>query len=127
MSGHWLNSKRVPIVGIVLTFVVGVILFLPFPGWQKFVGFITSATVLSYALVPPALIGMAVISWLGQYDGRDTIPFWWDIVVVALFSLAVYALALSVRLAPERTQELIGDLTAEAEEEQRELGAAPAH
>ncbi|TML07156.1 MAG: APC family permease [Actinobacteria bacterium] len=74
---HWLNSKRVPIVGIVLTFVVGVILFLPFPGWQKFVGFITSATVLSYALVPPALIGMAVISWLGQYDGRDTIPFWW--------------------------------------------------
>ena len=70
---------------------------------------------------------MAVISWLGQYDGRDTIPFWWDIVVVALFSLAVYALALSVRLAPERTQELIGDLTAEAEEEQRELGAAPAH
>ena len=116
-----------PIVGIVLTFVVGVILFLPFPGWQKFVGFITSATVLSYTLVPPALISMAVISWLGQYDGRDTIPFWWDIVVVALFSLAVYALALSVRLAPERTQELIGDLTAEAEEEQRELGAAPAH
>jgi hypothetical protein len=76
---------------------------------------------------PPYIAGMAVISWLGQYDGRGTIPFWWDIAVVAVFSVAIYGLALSVRLRPERTQELIGDLTEEAEEEERALGAATAH
>jgi amino acid transporter len=76
---------------------------------------------------PPYIGGMAIISWLGQYDGRATIPFWWDIVVVAVFSLAIYAIALTVRLGPERTQELIGDLTAEAEEERAALGEAAAH
>jgi hypothetical protein len=76
---------------------------------------------------PPYIVGMAIISWLGQYDGRATIPFWWDIVVVAGFSVAIYAAALTVRLPPERTQELIGDLLEEAEEEKAELGAAGAH
>ena len=33
----------------------GMIVFLPFPGWQKLVGFITSATVLAYAMAPLAL------------------------------------------------------------------------
>ena len=73
------------------------------------------------------IAGMAIISWLGQYDGRGTIPFWWDIVVVAAFSLVIYTIALHVRLRPERTQALIGDLTAEAEQEERALGAAATH
>ena len=34
---------------------MGLILFLPFPGWQNLVGFITSATVLMYAGAPLAL------------------------------------------------------------------------
>ena len=34
---------------------MGLLLFLPFPGWQKLVGFITSATVLMYAGAPLAL------------------------------------------------------------------------
>jgi amino acid transporter len=33
----------------VLAFIVGLIVFLPFPSWQQLVGFITSATVLSFA------------------------------------------------------------------------------
>jgi amino acid transporter len=38
----------VPLVGLIVTFVVGLIVFLPFPSWQQLVGFVTSATVLSF-------------------------------------------------------------------------------
>ena len=37
---------------IALAFVVGLIFFLPVPGWQKLVTFITSATVLSFGVGP---------------------------------------------------------------------------
>ena len=37
-----------PLVSLLVTFVVGLIVFLPFPSWQQLVGFITSATVLSF-------------------------------------------------------------------------------
>jgi len=43
------EKTQVPWVGLLFAFVMGLILFLPFPGWQSLVGFITSATVLMYA------------------------------------------------------------------------------
>jgi amino acid transporter len=49
------KKTNVPIVGLVFTFLMGLLLFLPFPGWQSLVGFITSATVLMYAGAPLAL------------------------------------------------------------------------
>lgn len=48
----------VPWVSIILTFVAGTIFFLPFPSWQKLVGFVTSATVLSFGSGPLALLAM---------------------------------------------------------------------
>jgi amino acid transporter len=206
----WLSDRGVPFFSIVWSFAVGMILFLPFPGWQKLVGFIVSATVMAYALAPlalgalrrqdpgrerpfrlpvadiaaplgfvvanliiywsgwtvdwrlfvaigigflifgayqifghdertpkldwrsavwfwPYIGGMALISWLGQYHGRGTIPFWWDIGIVAAFSVAIYVLALAVRLSPERTQEYIGDLTAEDRAEAIELRETAPH
>jgi len=52
------NARGVPWVSVILTFVVGLIFFLPFPGWQKLVGFVTSATVLSFGSGPLALVSM---------------------------------------------------------------------
>ena len=49
-----LSSRGVPWVGVLVGTVIGLVLFLPFPGWQTFVGFITSAAVLSYATGPVA-------------------------------------------------------------------------
>ena len=49
------TDRGVPFVSLVVTFVVGLIVFLPFPSWQQLVGFITSATVLSFASGPAAL------------------------------------------------------------------------
>jgi amino acid transporter len=46
------TGNGVPMVGLILAFVIGLIAFLPFPSWQQLVGFITSATVLSFASGP---------------------------------------------------------------------------
>jgi amino acid transporter len=51
--------------------------------------------------LPVYLIGMGIISWLGQYGGRGTIPFYWDIAVVAVFSLVIYYWAQATKLSRE--------------------------
>jgi amino acid transporter len=52
------TDRGVPFVSLVVTFVVGLIVFLPFPSWQQLVGFITSATVLSFAAGPMVLVAL---------------------------------------------------------------------
>lgn len=42
------TNRGVPFVSLLVTFFVGLIVFLPFPSWQQLVGFVTSATVLSF-------------------------------------------------------------------------------
>ena len=185
---------QVPLVGLVFAFAMGLILFLPFPSWQKLVGFITSATVLMYAGAPlalgalrkqkpdvprpfrlkaawlwspaafiaanwviywtgwdidwklyvavlfgyvlmgasrilhlnpvrppmdwesaiwlfPYLAGMALISYLGQFSGgRNDIPFYWDMVVVAAWSLIVYFVAMRFRLPVQQVDEYAKDV-----------------
>jgi amino acid transporter len=188
------KRTQVPYYGLIFAFFVGLLLFLPFPGWQRLVGFITSATVLMYAGAPlalgamrhqkpdlprpfrlraawfwapasfiaanwiiywsgwetdwklyvavilgyvlmgisrltnanpikppmdwaaaiwlwPYLAGMALISYLGQFDGgRNVIPFYWDLVVVAIWSLIVYFVALRLRLPPNRVDDYARDV-----------------
>ena len=61
--------------------------------------------------LPAWLIGMGLISWQGQYSGAPSsdkhplpptntfhIGFWWDILVVAAFSVAIYFWAMYTRL-----------------------------
>jgi amino acid transporter len=50
-----LTSRGVPLFAIVFSFLLGMVVFLPFPGWQQLVGFISSATVLAYSMAPLAL------------------------------------------------------------------------
>ena len=183
------EKSNVPVFGLIFTFLMGLLLFLPFPGWQKLVGFITSATVLMYAGAPlalgalrhqkphaerpyrlpwapvlapasfvaasliiywsgwevvwklmvavllgyvlmglsrithanpiespldwkaaiwlwPYLAGLTLISYLGQFQGgRMNIPFYWDMVVVAVWSLVVYYTAIRLRLPEEKVDE----------------------
>jgi amino acid transporter len=49
------DGRGVPIIGIAFGWVMGMILFLPFPGWETLVSFITSAAVLMYAGGPLAM------------------------------------------------------------------------
>jgi amino acid transporter len=56
--------------------------------------------------LPFYLIGIGIISWQGQYSGgavaaplnTNHIPFWWDMLVVAAFSLVIYYWAMATRL-----------------------------
>jgi amino acid transporter len=52
------DARGVPVYGLIMSFVTGVVCFLPFPSWQQLVGFITSASVLMYAGAPLAFGAM---------------------------------------------------------------------
>lgn len=56
------NSARtkVPVVGIVVTALIGLLFLLPFPSWSKLVGVVTSASVLMYAGAPLAMGALRV-------------------------------------------------------------------
>ncbi|MDA3912808.1 APC family permease [Oleiagrimonas sp.] len=91
------NKHGVPWVSVIVTFVAGVVFLLPFPGWQKLVGFVTSATVLSFGSGPLALVAMRrqlpdqkrpfrlpvvhLLAYLG-FLSSNLIVYWsgWDIV-----------------------------------------------
>ncbi|MFB6440614.1 APC family permease [Streptomyces sp. NPDC056411] len=198
------TKRGVPWFGLLFAFVIGLVVFLPFPTWQKLVGFVTSASVLMYAGAPLAfgclrkqdadrprpyrlpagmfwaplafivsnliiywagwdtlwrlgvaivlgyvllggsallrlnpkvphldwrsaqwlpvyLLGMGVISWQGGFcstgpaatascGATDALPLWWDMAVIAVFSLAIYFWAQHVRLPDAETQEYIGSV-----------------
>jgi amino acid transporter len=70
--------------------------------------------------LPVWLIGMGIICWQGQYSGAPSadkhpqpptntfnIPFWWDIVVVAGFSLLIYIWAMRTKLPSEEMIDLV--------------------
>ena len=200
----FLSERGVPLVSIIFAFLIGCIMFFPFPGWAELVGFIVSATVLGYAAVPlafgamrrqepdhprpfklpagevvapiafivanlviywsgwdlywklliaivlgfvllgighlvnpsemvpsldwrgsswyvPYLLGMGVLTYLAPTDftGTGVLPFGWDILIVAIFSLAIYYYAISVRLTPEEVRGHVADAREEAEEEEQ--------
>lgn len=50
-----LNKKGVPTRTMFMNYVVGLVLFLPFPGWQSMVSFLVSCFVIAYSIGPLAL------------------------------------------------------------------------
>lgn len=51
-----LNHQRFPVWAIIVNFVLGMLSFLPLPGWQAMVNFLVSAMVITYAMGPIALM-----------------------------------------------------------------------
>jgi amino acid transporter len=50
-----LTPRGTPLVAIAFSFICGMVIFLPFPGWQQLVGFVSAAAVVAYAMVPLSL------------------------------------------------------------------------
>ena len=201
------DSRGVPWVALIVSFVGGLVFLLPFPSWHSLVGLVTSASVLMYAgaplslgafrgqvpdatrpyrlggawfmaplgfiianfiiywsgfeviwklgivmvigyviigvcmafdpqrpkldakawraasWLPVYLIGMGIISWLGQYGGgakvpplnTNTIPLWWDLVIVAAFSLGIYYWAMYTKLPRSEMLELVNAQSSEVD------------
>ena len=68
----------------------------------------------------PYFAGLGVLSYLGPEDfaGIGVIPFGWDILVMAVFSIAIYYYAMSVRLTPDEVRRHVADAREEVEEEE---------
>jgi len=74
----------------------------------------------------PWLAGLIIISWLGQYDGTPPtvfgvtllathhIPNWWDLGVIAAFSLAIYYWAVHSTMSREKVYQAVESVEAEA-------------
>jgi amino acid transporter len=74
--------------------------------------------------LPVYLIGMGIASWQGRYcnagpassvgcGATQRIPQWWDMGIVAGFSLLIFFWALAVRLPDVQAREYIGDVNAQ--------------
>ncbi len=86
--------------------------------------------------LPVYLIGMGIISWQGQFSGAAStdkhplpptntgnLPFWWDMLVVAGFSLLIYYWAMAVKLPRREMLNLVDRQAAHSDE----LPEAPRH
>lgn len=176
----FLNKQNFPVAAIFLNFSIGMLLFLPFPGWEAMVSFLVSGMVISYSIGPVALLclrmelpnekryfrlpfahvicllafffcnlitywtgwntvsklgiailigfiffsvayfkgnidrnslgfksffwiapyltGLTLLSYLGSFGGgRNIIPFGWDFLIIAIFSIIILYLAVLTR------------------------------
>ncbi|MFE4355816.1 APC family permease [Kitasatospora sp. NPDC056800] len=61
--------------------------------------------------LPPYLIGLGLISWLGGFgDGIGRIPLWTDMALVSVFSVAIYYWAIRVALPAEEIEQEVADV-----------------
>ena len=76
--------------------------------------------------MPAWLVGMGIISWQGQYSGTSdkhplpptntgAIPFWWDMLIVAVFSLIIWFWAMATKLPREEMLALVNKQAGEPE------------
>jgi amino acid transporter len=78
------NKQGVPWTGLIVGWIIGCIFFLPFPGWQSLVGFVTAATVLSFGSGP--LVLMALRRELPDYERPFRLGGGWILPYLAFLS-----------------------------------------
>jgi amino acid transporter len=61
--------------------------------------------------LPVYLVGMGLIVYLSDFGPlkHPWFPLWWDMLVVALFSVAIYFWAMRVALPAEKIERMVGD------------------
>jgi hypothetical protein len=62
---------------------------------------------------------MGLIVYLSDFGPmtNPVFPLWWDMVAVAIFSVAIYYWAMAVALPTEKIEEMIGDVVLPEEED----------
>jgi len=75
------------------------------------------------AWVLPWLAGLAVMSYIGDFDGgRGWVTFWPANAIVVVFSVAIYYFGISCALPTERIEEHVAEAEREAEDEEETVG-----
>ena len=75
--------------------------------------------------IVPWLLGLVAIGYFGRYGGTNAIPNWWDLVLVAVFSIVIYEVAEKLALNGDQVRELITAETADlSSDDQAPLSAA---
>ncbi len=205
------KRTKIPVIGVIVSAIIGLLFLLPFPSWASLVDIVTGASVLMYAGAPlalgalrksmphlprsyrlpgrdiiaplafvlanfivywsgwntvsllmfvllvgyivilvssalhlndhipkidwgasiwifPYLAGMTLISYFGGFPapvaifngigpfkgdligGNGDLPLWWDLLVIAVFSLVIYFVAVGHRLSQEKVEEYVKDV-----------------
>jgi amino acid transporter len=205
------KRTKIPVIGVIVSAIIGLLFLLPFPSWASLVDIVTGASVLMYAGAPlalgalrksmphlprsyrlprhdiiaplsfvlanfivywagwntvsllmfvmligyivflvsgalhlntripkidweasiwifPYLAGMTLISYFGSFPapvaifngigpfkgdligGNGDLPLWWDLLVIAVFSLVIYYVAVGHRLSQEKVEEYVKDV-----------------
>jgi hypothetical protein len=73
--------------------------------------------------LPVYLIGMGLIVYLSDFGPlKDPVfPLWWDMVVVAVFSIVIYLWAMAVALSREQIEEMISEVVVPEEDNLQEV------
>jgi amino acid transporter len=78
------NRHKIPYVTLYANLIVGCFSFLPFPGWQKLVAFLSSASILSYSIGPICLLAMRKLQ--PQTTGHSNYrPAFWCRMLLFIF------------------------------------------
>jgi len=115
------SGSKVPVFGVVIATLIGVLFLLPFPSWAKLVGIVTSASVFMYAGAPVALgalrrqkpdlarsyrlpaaeilapLAFAGAGWVILFSGWQTYS---TLVVALLLGYALIAVSYALKLNP---------------------------
>ena len=55
----------------------------------------------------PYFLGLGIISYVGNYgDGKALLPFGWDFLVIAIFSVVILVIATKMRLSNKSANQL---------------------
>jgi amino acid transporter len=86
----FLNKKGVPVLAVLANFVVGMLLFLPAPGWQSMVGFLVTSFAICSVIAPVSLV--ALRSQFPQHQRSFKLPLYVVWCALALFfsNLIIY-------------------------------------
>ena len=122
------QKRRIPVMPLIVSLIVGIIFFAPFPSWYKLVGFITSATVFTYLIGGPALRslrrnakelkrpfklpGSSILAPLA-FIGASLVVYWsgWplvgDLAIAIFIGLVVYVIFFLLKQKNDPTRQKI--------------------
>ena len=101
-----LNPQRSPAIALAFNIIIGFLFFLPFPSWQKMVGFLVSCLSIGYVVGPMSLLTLkkAMPERLSQYSATrlqlisliafyvcNLIIFWsgWGVIYKVMIAFAI--------------------------------------